>query len=105
MKSRLAQTLSSRSRVLVWPSIRKASAVSMVFWGTSIVHYDFNSTELESFYSYPSRVGPIDLTQGTVIGENEVPTVVNNLYSEGTITAPTLGVFFAPTTSDSVTNG
>jgi hypothetical protein len=84
-----------------------ASAVSTAFWGTSIVHHDFNSTELESFYSYPRRVGPIDLTQGTVtgLGDNEIPTVVNNLFSQGTITEPTLGVFFAPTTSESETNG
>jgi hypothetical protein len=52
-------------------------------------------------------VGPIDLTQGTVtgLGDNEIPTVVNNLFSQGTITEPTLGVFFAPTTSESETNG
>jgi hypothetical protein len=50
-------------------------------------------------------VGPVDLTDGTVKNTGEVPTVTDNLYSQGTIPANSLGVFFAPTTSTSTKNG
>ncbi|KAG2363009.1 aspartic peptidase domain-containing protein [Suillus spraguei] len=41
-------------------------------------------------------VGPTDLTQGTVSGVGSVPTVTDNLYSQGTIGTEALGVYFAP---------
>ncbi|EPQ56856.1 aspartic proteinase [Gloeophyllum trabeum ATCC 11539] len=50
-------------------------------------------------------IGPTDLTEGTVSNVNEVPTVTDNLYSQGTISSDAVGVFFAPTTSESDTNG
>lgn len=34
-----------------------------------------------------------------------IPTVTDNLYSQGTISETVVGVFFAPTTSESDTNG
>jgi saccharopepsin len=45
-------------------------------------------------------VGPADLTAGTVSGDSEtVPTVTDNLYSQGTISSYTLGVYFEPATT------
>jgi len=45
-------------------------------------------------------LGPVDLTQRTVSNEYEVPTVMNNLYGQGTISSQVLGVFFSPTSSN-----
>jgi len=50
-------------------------------------------------------IGPTDLTEGTVSNVDTVPTVTDNLYSQGTISADAVGVSFAPTTSESDTNG
>jgi len=41
-------------------------------------------------------VGPVILTQGTVSGTTSVPTFLDNLYSQGSITIEALGVYFAP---------
>ena len=46
----------------------------------------------------------MDLTEGTTDADT-VPTVTDNLFSQGTITTDVIGVSFEPTTSDSVTNG
>ncbi|KAG0705809.1 acid protease [Suillus ampliporus] len=48
-------------------------------------------------------VGPVDLTQGTVSNTDEVPTVMNNLYAQKTISSEALGVFFSPASSDDTT--
>ncbi|KAH8109660.1 acid protease [Phellopilus nigrolimitatus] len=50
-------------------------------------------------------IGPVALTQGTVNGETTVPTVTDNLLSQGTISSEVIGVYYAPTTSDSDANG
>jgi len=50
-------------------------------------------------------IGPVALTEGTVSGVNSVPTVTDNLFSQGTITSNEIGVSFEPTTSSSVRNG
>ncbi|KIJ66218.1 hypothetical protein HYDPIDRAFT_86415 [Hydnomerulius pinastri MD-312] len=52
-------------------------------------------------------IGPLDLTEGTLTNDETatIPTVTDNLYSEGTIAQTVVGVFFAPTTSDDDTNG
>ncbi|KAL5501258.1 hypothetical protein ACEPAH_9645 [Sanghuangporus vaninii] len=50
-------------------------------------------------------IGPTDLTEGTVDGISSIPTVTDNLFSQGTISEKVVGVFFAPTTELSVTNG
>ncbi|KAG2114836.1 acid protease [Suillus clintonianus] len=44
-------------------------------------------------------LGPADLTQNTISNEYEVPTVTDNLYTQGTIGSEVLGVFFAPASS------
>jgi hypothetical protein len=40
--------------------------------------------------------GPVDLTEDTVSGQTTVPTVMDNLKSQGTITTEVLGVSFLP---------
>jgi hypothetical protein len=56
--------------------------------------------------SHVRSLGPVDLTVGTVEGMEGVPTVLDNLYTQGTISTESLGIFFQPTTqAGSVTNG
>ncbi|EIW86974.1 aspartic proteinase [Coniophora puteana RWD-64-598 SS2] len=52
-------------------------------------------------------IGPTDLTEGTLTNDEdaEIPTVTDNLYSQGTISTEVVGVSFEPTTSEEVTNG
>ncbi|KAG1843018.1 aspartic peptidase domain-containing protein [Suillus subalutaceus] len=52
-------------------------------------------------------IGPVDLTVGSLIdGPNTaIPTVVDNLYSQGTISQEVVSVLFEPTTSKTNTNG
>ncbi|KAG1742570.1 acid protease [Suillus lakei] len=44
-------------------------------------------------------VGPTDLTEGTVSNLIAVPTVTDNLYSQGIIGTEALGIYFVPTTA------
>ena len=44
-------------------------------------------------------IGPTDLTENTVVGQDIVPTVSDDLFSQGTIPEEVVGVFFAPTTT------
>ncbi|KAG1799132.1 aspartic peptidase domain-containing protein [Suillus subaureus] len=52
-------------------------------------------------------IGPVGLTEGTLTNSPTVtiPTVTDNLYSEGTIPQKVVGIFFGPTTSQTITNG
>jgi hypothetical protein len=52
-------------------------------------------------------IGPLILTEGTLTDEQSttIPTVTQNLYTQGTIAAEVVGVSFEPTTSQEVTNG
>ncbi|KAF9041824.1 aspartic protease [Hymenopellis radicata] len=52
-------------------------------------------------------IGPVILTQGTLSPASStlIPTVTDNLFSQGTITGNEIGVFFAPTTSTETENG
>ncbi|KAK0500685.1 aspartic peptidase A1 [Armillaria luteobubalina] len=52
-------------------------------------------------------IGPVDLTEGTLSPATTtlIPTVTDNLYSQGSITNDEIGVYFAPTTQDEVVNG
>ena len=47
----------------------------------------------------------MDLTEDTVAAEGTVPTVPDNLLPQGLISSEVVGVFFAPTTTESITNG
>ncbi|KZO95554.1 family A1 protease [Calocera viscosa TUFC12733] len=50
-------------------------------------------------------IGPVDLTEDTVSRTNTVPTVTDNLYSQGTISEEVIGIYFAPTTTNGDVNG
>jgi hypothetical protein len=52
-------------------------------------------------------IGPLDLTEGTLTNSpsTTIPTVTDNLYSQGTISEIVVGVSFEPTTTESDTNG
>ena len=52
-------------------------------------------------------VGPVDLTSGTVSNVNTVPTFLDNLYKQGSISTESLGVSFRPESGSdtSDTNG
>lgn len=50
-------------------------------------------------------IGPVDLTRGTVSNAQTVPTVTDNLKSQGTISTEVIGISYEPTTSGAVTNG
>ncbi|KAK7695039.1 hypothetical protein QCA50_002227 [Cerrena zonata] len=52
-------------------------------------------------------IGPVDLTTGTLSPgtTTAIPTVTDNLFSQGTITQNLLSVSFEPTNSESSTNG
>lgn len=41
-------------------------------------------------------VGPVDETQGTVSNTGDVPTVTDNLHTQGKISQEVLGIFFSP---------
>ncbi|KZP14852.1 acid protease [Athelia psychrophila] len=56
----------------------------------------FNSTGFDGVDGI-FGIGPTDLTANTVEGENTVPTVIDNLFSQGTICAPIIGISFEPT--------
>ncbi|KAF5352504.1 hypothetical protein D9756_005889 [Leucocoprinus leucothites] len=52
-------------------------------------------------------IGPVGLTQGTLSPATSsfVPTVIDNLYSEGLIDANEIGISFEPTDTEEVING
>ncbi|KAJ3503190.1 hypothetical protein NLJ89_g8548 [Agrocybe chaxingu] len=52
-------------------------------------------------------IGPVDLTEGTLSPATNslVPTVTDNLFSQGTITNNEIGISFEPTTTVEVLNG
>nr|AOO94936.1 acid protease [Inonotus obliquus] len=43
-------------------------------------------------------IGPVDLTEGTVKGGAPVPTITDNLFSQGTIPTESIGISYNPTT-------
>ncbi|KAJ3856525.1 family A1 protease [Lentinula lateritia] len=50
-------------------------------------------------------IGPDTLTEDTVSGVFIVPTVTDNLFTQGTIAERVVAISFEPTTTDEVTNG
>lgn len=50
-------------------------------------------------------IGPVDLTTGTLSTGQAVPTVTDNLFSQGTISTDSIGISYVPSTSDSAVNG
>jgi hypothetical protein len=56
--------------------------------------------------SHVCSIGPVDLTVGTVAGNDPVPTLTDNLFKQGTIPTESIGIFYQPTTSAvAVANG
>jgi hypothetical protein len=56
--------------------------------------------------SHVRSIGPVDLTVGTVEGNDPVPTLTDNLSQQGTIPTESIGIFYQPTTSaGAVANG
>ena len=47
-------------------------------------------------------LGPKDLTQGTISNTTVVPTVIDNLYSQGNIHSAVLGIYFTPVSASNV---
>ena len=50
-------------------------------------------------------IGPVDLTSGTLSTGQSVPTVTDNLFSQGTISNDSIGISYVPTTSEGSVNG
>ncbi|KII86690.1 hypothetical protein PLICRDRAFT_55605 [Plicaturopsis crispa FD-325 SS-3] len=50
-------------------------------------------------------IGPVDLTSGTVSNTSTVPTVIDNLFSQGTISSDSIGIFYEPSTTANAANG
>jgi len=52
-------------------------------------------------------IGPVDLTQGTLSPATNtlIPTITDNLFSQGVISAHSIGISFNPTTQEEVVNG
>ncbi|KAJ3542726.1 hypothetical protein NM688_g5942 [Phlebia brevispora] len=50
-------------------------------------------------------IGPVDLTSSTLSSGQLVPTVTDNLFSQGTIESDSIGISYEPTTSDGTVNG
>lgn len=48
-------------------------------------------------------IGPINLTRGTVSNTDTVPTVMDNLFSQGFIDSEVLGVYFIPASQEDAT--
>jgi len=42
---------------------------------------------------------------GTVSQEGQIPTVTDNLLSQGTISTESIGIFYQPTTEENLANG
>lgn len=65
------------------------------------------ATTSTGFSDYDGILGlaPVALTKNTVDGVDIVPTVSNNLASQGTISSEIVGISFAPTTTEPNANG
>lgn len=50
-------------------------------------------------------IGPVDLTRNTVSNTDEVPTVTDNLYNQGTIHMDLLGISYEPSSTEGMRNG
>lgn len=50
-------------------------------------------------------IGPVDLTSSTLSTGELVPTVTDNLFSQGTISSDSIGISYEPTTADGSLNG
>ena len=63
------------------------------------------TTGFNSMLTCCISVGPSGLTSGTVSDGELVPTVTDNAYTQGLITAEVLGISFSPASSGSDVTG
>ncbi|EXK81770.1 hypothetical protein FOQG_13842 [Fusarium oxysporum f. sp. raphani 54005] len=80
------------------------------FGGLSVAAQSIGAASSASGFSGVDGIigfGPVGLTSGTVSNVNTVPTFMDNLYSQGSISSEVLGVSFRPESGsdDSDTNG
>ena len=76
----------------------------MVSWGKRSIYLDY------AFFHkmFPTfSIGPVDLTLDTLSPDtrSSIPTVTDNLFSQGVITANEIGISFEPTTTSVANNG
>lgn len=65
----------------------------MVFWGSFQLSVPNTLT-----VTFPSSLGPVDLSSGTIVGSSAtIPTVTDNLAVQGAISTESIGVYFTPT--------
>lgn len=80
------------------------------FGGLTVASQSIGAASTSSGFSGVDGIigfGPVGLTAGTVSGTSSVPTFLDNLKSQGSITTEALGVYFKPitTSATSSTNG
>ncbi|KAK7420549.1 hypothetical protein QQX98_002748 [Neonectria punicea] len=80
------------------------------FGGLSVASQSIGAATSASGFSGVDGIigfGPVDLTEGTVSNVNTVPTFLDNLYGQGSISTEVLGVSFKPESGSdtSDTNG
>lgn len=69
------------------------------FGGLSVSSQSIGAATKSSGFSGVDGIigfGPVDLTEGTVSNTNTVPTFMDNLYKQGSISTEVLGVSFKP---------
>jgi hypothetical protein len=69
------------------------------FGGLTVTSQSIGSATSASGFSGVDGIigfGPVDLTEDTVSNANTVPTFMDNLYSQGSISSEVLGVYFKP---------
>lgn len=50
-------------------------------------------------------IGPADLTAGTVSNADTVPTITDNLFTQGSISMESIGISYEPSTGEDIANG
>ncbi|KAF8317928.1 acid protease [Clavulina sp. PMI_390] len=78
---------------------------TVTFGGLTVVGQSIGVASSSSGFSGTDGIvgfGPVILTEGTVSGTTEVPTLMDNLKSNGAISTEVLGVYFTPVTGSNV---
>ncbi|TDL23261.1 acid protease [Rickenella mellea] len=63
------------------------------------------ATTSTGFNDITCRIGPVDLTEFTLASGKPIPTVTDNLASQGTIPENSIGILYEPTTGTDIANG
>ncbi|TVY38284.1 Polyporopepsin [Lachnellula occidentalis] len=81
------------------PNTDLTAADKVTFGGLSVSSQSIGAASTSSGFTSVDGIigfGPVDLTEGTVSSANTVPTFMDNLYSQGSISTEVLGVSFSP---------